>query len=83
MEMVSYVLHPIGYALHEAVYKPIHNLVSRPGLDKVFGHRPDTFELDSGERVHAEMLTPIETPTPEAAPPESGIEPVAPEDVKQ
>jgi hypothetical protein len=33
-------VHPAGFALEWALTRPIHFLVSTPGLDRVFGHTP-------------------------------------------
>ncbi len=85
LEMVSYVLHPIGFALHEGVYKPIHKLVSTPGLDKVFGHKPDIFAADFDRPVPVKAqpeAQKTEEPAPPAEQPEASIEPVTPEDTK-
>ena len=40
MRLVAYALHPAGFALEWIVTRPIHFLVSTPGLDRVFGHTP-------------------------------------------
>ncbi len=41
LRLVAYLIHPLGYALEWLVARPIHYLVSRPGLEDVFGHRGD------------------------------------------
>lgn len=40
LRLLAYALHPAGFALEWAVTRPIHFLVSTPGLDRVFGHTP-------------------------------------------
>lgn len=37
---VAYVVYPVGMACEYLVTRPIHWLVSRPNLCKVFGHKP-------------------------------------------
>ena len=31
-------MHPVGYALEWAIFRPIHWVVAQPNLEKVFGH---------------------------------------------
>jgi hypothetical protein len=38
--LAYYVAHPVGYALEWLVTRPIHYIVSRPSLERVFGHVP-------------------------------------------
>ena len=38
--LVSYVIHPVGFALEWLVTRPIHFVVSSPRLERVFGHTP-------------------------------------------
>jgi len=40
LRLIAYAIHPAGFALEWALTRPIHFLVSTPGLDKVFGHTP-------------------------------------------
>jgi len=40
LRLLAYALHPAGFALEWAFTRPIHFLVSTPGLDRVFGHTP-------------------------------------------
>lgn len=40
LRIVAYLVHPAGFALEWLLFRPFHYVVSRPGLDKVFGHRP-------------------------------------------
>ena len=40
LRIVAYIVHPAGFAAKWLVAWPLHYLFSRPGLDKVFGHRP-------------------------------------------
>jgi hypothetical protein len=47
LRIAAYLVHPIGVALKWAVAWPIHYVVSRPGADVVFGHRPhDDYAFD-------------------------------------
>lgn len=38
LRYVAYVVHPVGVLVEYTVLRPIHWLVSQPGLDKIFGH---------------------------------------------
>jgi hypothetical protein len=40
LRIAAYLVHPVGFALEWVLLRPFHYVVSRPGLDKVFGHRP-------------------------------------------
>lgn len=40
LRVAAYLVHPIGYALEWAIFRPFHWLVSRNGADEVFGHQP-------------------------------------------
>lgn len=40
LRLVAYAVHPAGFALEWIFTRPIHFLVSTPGLDRVFGHTP-------------------------------------------
>ncbi len=40
LRVAAYLVHPVGFALEWMLFRPLHYVVSRPGLDKVFGHRP-------------------------------------------
>ncbi len=40
LRLVAYAVHPVGYALEWAVMRPIHFVVSNPGLERMFGHTP-------------------------------------------
>jgi hypothetical protein len=40
LRVAAYLVHPVGYALEWAIFRPFHYLVSSPGADKVFGHAP-------------------------------------------
>lgn len=40
LRIVAYIVHPAGFAVEWLFLRPLHYVVSRPGLDKVFGHRP-------------------------------------------
>ena len=38
--IAAYALHPAGFVIEWVATRPIHFLVSQPGLEKVFGHVP-------------------------------------------
>lgn len=39
LRVAGYLVHPIGFTLEWLLFRPFHYIVSRPGLDQVFGHR--------------------------------------------
>ncbi len=40
VRIAAYLVYPIGFTAEWLIFRPFHYLVSRPYLDKVFGHRP-------------------------------------------
>ncbi len=40
LRIAAYLIHPVGYVAEWLLFRPFHYLVSRPGLEAVFGHRP-------------------------------------------
>jgi len=40
LRLIAYAVYPAGFALEWALTRPIHFLVSTPGLEKIFGHTP-------------------------------------------
>lgn len=40
LRVVAYLAHPVGVLIEWVAARPFHALVSAPGLEKVFGHRP-------------------------------------------
>ena len=40
LRLIAYLINPAGFALEWAVTRPIHMLVSTPGLERIFGHTP-------------------------------------------
>lgn len=40
LQLIAYLVHPVGYAAEWLVARPIHFLVSEPQLERIFGHRP-------------------------------------------
>ncbi len=46
LRIVAYPLHAIGYGLERLITRPIHRLVSRPGLAPIVGHTQDEFSFD-------------------------------------
>lgn len=48
LRVAAYLLHPVGYGLEWLIFRPIHWVVSKPSLIRVFGH--DCHEGDEGCR---------------------------------
>jgi hypothetical protein len=46
LRFIAYPLHAVGYGLERLITRPIHRLVSRPGLAPIFGHTQDDFSFD-------------------------------------
>jgi hypothetical protein len=40
LRILAYVIHPVGFAAEWLITRPIHELVSQPDLEPVFGHGP-------------------------------------------
>lgn len=40
LRLAYYVIYPVGFTVEWLVMRPFHYIVSRPGLDKVFGYQP-------------------------------------------
>lgn len=40
LRLAYYVMYPIGFTVEWLVMRPFHYVVSRPGLDHVFGYQP-------------------------------------------
>ena len=40
LRLAAYIVNPAGFAVEWIVIRPIHFLVSQPGLERMFGHRP-------------------------------------------
>ncbi len=40
LRIAAYLVYPIGFTAEWLFFRPFHYLVSRPGLEAVFGHRP-------------------------------------------
>jgi len=40
LRLAAYAVHPVGFALEWLFTRPLHFVVSNPGLDRVFGHVP-------------------------------------------
>jgi len=64
LRIAAYAVHPIGFALEWLVTRPIHALVSQPELEKVFGHKPHSWDFCCGMEKPAE---PTIAPPPAAA----------------
>lgn len=41
LRVATYLIAPIGYAAEWLVFRPLHYIVSRPDLNKVFNYDPD------------------------------------------
>jgi|SRR5581483_11175561 len=65
LRLAAYALHPVGYALEWLVTRPIHAVVSQPELERIFGHKPHSWDLCCG------VQKPVETVT--AAPPAPAV----------
>ncbi|MBI4517136.1 MAG: hypothetical protein HY699_15120 [Deltaproteobacteria bacterium] len=50
LRIAGYLLHPIGYTFEWLLFRPIHRLVSQPGLAQVFGHRAHGDDAAVGAR---------------------------------
>jgi hypothetical protein len=40
LRLIAYAVHPVGFAAEWLVMRPIHFVVSQPGLERIFGHVP-------------------------------------------
>ena len=40
LRLAYYVIYPIGFTVEWLVMRPFHYIVSRPGLDRIFGYQP-------------------------------------------
>lgn len=40
LRIAYYLIYPVGFSVEWLVMRPFHYVVSRPGLDKVFGYEP-------------------------------------------
>jgi hypothetical protein len=40
LRVAAYLVYPIGYTAEWLIFRPFHYIVSRPYLERVFGHRP-------------------------------------------
>ncbi len=38
--VAAYLVYPVGYTAEWLIFRPFHYLVSRPGLERLFGHHP-------------------------------------------
>ncbi|MBI4831387.1 MAG: hypothetical protein HY801_07485 [Candidatus Lindowbacteria bacterium] len=82
LRVAAYVLHPVGEIVYQVVVRPLHLLVSQPGLQELFGHREDVFEQKIWEPgVCKPLVTPGPVLTPLPQQPEG--EAVQPEEAPQ
>lgn len=49
LRVTAYILHPVGFVLYHAIFKPAHSLISSPGAKEVFGHKRDVFDKSPAE----------------------------------
>jgi len=40
LRLAAYAVYPVGFALEWVLVRPVHFVVSNPGLERVFGHVP-------------------------------------------
>lgn len=40
LRLAYYLIYPVGFTVEWLVMRPFHYVVSRPGLDRVFGYQP-------------------------------------------
>ena len=40
LRLVAYAVHPIGWMMEWLAFRPLHFMVSNPGLERIFGHVP-------------------------------------------
>ncbi len=40
LRVAAYLVYPVGFTAEWLIFRPFHYLVSRPYLERVFGHRP-------------------------------------------
>lgn len=40
LRLAYYLIYPVGFTVEWLVMRPFHYIVSRPGLDQVFGYQP-------------------------------------------
>ncbi len=40
LRIAAYAAYPIGFTVEWLVFRPLHYIVSRPYLDRFFGHQP-------------------------------------------
>ena len=40
LRIAYYLIYPVGFTVEWLVMRPFHYIVSRPGLDRVFGYQP-------------------------------------------
>lgn len=67
LRIVAYAVNPAGYTLEWLVTRPLHVLVSQPGLQAIFGYTPSEFDFRSQEMPPAGPVT--VAPPAAAAPP--------------
>ena len=40
LRLAGYLAHPAGYAVEWLIGRPLHYIISRPYLDRIFGYQP-------------------------------------------
>lgn len=54
LRLAAYALHPVGFVIEWLFTRPIHFVVSNPGLDRVFGHVPHESPFGGYEAYEAD-----------------------------
>lgn len=70
IRVAAYVLYPVGYVLYQVVVRPLHGIVSQPGIQELFGHKEDVFEQKIWEEGACGPIMPSAT--------EPGLQPLEP-----
>ena len=47
LRILAYIIHPVGYTLEWLVTRPIHEFVTQPDLEPIFGHEPHAYYGES------------------------------------
>jgi hypothetical protein len=51
LRVLAYLVHPFGYALEWAIFRPFHWVVSQPNTEKIFGHVPHGGEVGTDDET--------------------------------
>lgn len=66
LRIIAYPVHAVGYTLEWLITRPIHTLVSQPGLTPVFGYLDNDFSIQ--DRSTGVLRTASTTPPPTLVP---------------